>query len=160
MVAGSDALNRAIRAGDWAAAERALVQIGASALATIATATGLLGATESLIARFGAEEGAIIAEAELATPSVQSAKLQNIVDDLYKGTTNPGRVGTGTTADAIRYELETGEDVFGRSHIQKGEDYLRALENWLKSNPDAPYHDRLVARSLADDLLDALGRSR
>lgn len=97
------------------------------------------------------------AETELATPSVESGKLQNILDDLYKGTTNPGWVGTGTTADAIRYELETGEEVFGRSHIQKGEDYLRGLENWLKANPGAPYCDRLVARSLADDLLDALG---
>jgi len=98
-------------------------------------------------------------EAILRTPRVASQKLQNIVNDLYKGTTNPGRVGTGTTADAIRYELRTGERVFGRSHIQKGEDYLRALEKWLSENPTAPYHDRLVARSLADDLLDALGKT-
>jgi len=93
----------------------------------------------------------------LSAPRVGSTKLQNIVDDLYKGTTNPGRVGTGTTADAIRYELRTGQQVFGRSHIQKGEDYIRGLENWLKANPSAPYSERLIARSLADDLLDALG---
>ena len=73
---------------------------------------------------------------------------------------NPRRVGTGTTADALRYELRTGNTVFGKSHLQKGEDSLRGLENWLKANPNAPYHDRLVARSLANDLLDALGRSR
>jgi uncharacterized protein YukE len=94
------------------------------------------------------------------TPSVGSQRLQNIVEDLYKGTTNPNGVGTGTTADAIRYELRTGQRVFGRSHIQKGQDYLRGLENWLKANPTAPYRDRLVARSLADDLLDALGGIR
>jgi hypothetical protein len=101
----------------------------------------------------------VAAEAALTTPRVGSAKLQNIIDDLYKGTTNPGRVGTGTTADAIRFELRTGEQVFGRSHVQKGEDYVRGIENWLKRNPDADYYDRLVGRSVADDLLDALGRS-
>jgi hypothetical protein len=95
----------------------------------------------------------------LATPRVGSSKLQNIINDLYKGTTNPGRVGTGTTADAVRYELETGKQVFSRSHIQKAEDYLRGLNNWLKANPEADYYDRLVARSIADDLRDALGRT-
>lgn len=93
----------------------------------------------------------------LKTPSVSNPKLQNIVNDLYKGTTNPGRVGTGTTADAVRFELRTGEQVFGKSHVQKANDSLRGLENWLKSNPNAPYQERLVARSLADDLFDALG---
>lgn len=95
----------------------------------------------------------------LPTPSVGSPRLQNIVDDLYRGTTNPGRIGSGTTADAIRHELRTGQPVFGRTHVQKGEDYLRGLENWLRANPHAPTADRLVARSLADDLLDALGRT-
>lgn len=95
----------------------------------------------------------------LKTPSVGSTKLQNIVDDLYKGTTDPGRVGTGATADALRYEFSTGQRVFGKSHLQKAQDSLRGLENWLKANPSAPYQDRLVTRSLADDLLDALGQA-
>ncbi len=93
----------------------------------------------------------------LPTPGVGSPKLQNIVDDLYKGTTNPGRTGTGTTADALRYELSTGQRVFGKSHLQKAGDSLRGLENWMKANPGAPYHVRLVSRSVSDDLLDALG---
>ncbi|RIK03680.1 MAG: hypothetical protein DCC49_13910, partial [Acidobacteria bacterium] len=95
----------------------------------------------------------------LPRPHVTSAKLQNIVDDLYKGTTNPKRVGSGTTADAVRYERQFGKPVHGRYHGQKAEDSLRGLENWLKANPAAPHHDRLVARSLADELLDALGRA-
>jgi hypothetical protein len=70
-----------------------------------------------------------------------------------------GRVGTGTTADAVRYELRTGEKVFARSHTQKAEEYLRGIKSWLKRNPDADYHDRLVAQSIADDLRDALGRT-
>ncbi len=118
---------------------------------------GAKAAARRLATHAAAREAA--AEDVLATPRVASSKLQNIINDLYKGTTNPGRVGTGTTADAVRYELRTGKQVYGRSHVQKAEDYLSGLENWLKVNPDAPYHDRLVARSLADDLLDALGRA-
>lgn len=93
----------------------------------------------------------------LATPKVASTKLQNIINDLYKGTTNPGRVGTGTTADAVRHELATGQAVGGRFHSQKAADYARGLENWLRGNPNAPYQDRLVAQSVLDDLRSALG---
>lgn len=44
----------------------------------------------------------------LPTPQVSSTRLQNLVDNLYKGTTNPNRVGTGTTMDAIRSVMATG----------------------------------------------------
>lgn len=93
----------------------------------------------------------------MATPKVGNPKLQNIINDLYRGTTNPNRVGTGTTADAIRHELATGQAVGGRFHIQKGTEYARALENWLRANPNAPYRDRVVAQSVLDDLRSALG---
>lgn len=55
--------------------------------------------------------------------------------------------------------LVKAEDRWLLPLVQKAQDSLRGLENWLKSNPSAPYHDRLVARSLADDLLDALGQA-
>jgi len=74
-----------------------------------------------------------------------------------KGTTNVNRVGNGTTADAIRHELATGQPVGGVFHSQKGADYARGLENWLRGNPDAAYGDRVVAQSLLDDLRSALG---
>ena len=99
----------------------------------------------------------LAARGVLATPKVASTKLQNIVNDLYKGTTNPSRVGTGTTADAVRHELATGQAVGGRFHSQKAADYARGLENWLRGNPNAPYQDRLVAQSVLDDLRSALG---
>jgi hypothetical protein len=110
----------------------------------------------------GDEEGADLASAAshelLATPQVESGgRLQRIIDALYEGTKNPGHIGNGTTADAVRYELETGAKVYGRSHSEKAANALRGLENWLKSNPDASYRDRLVAQSVADDLRNALG---
>lgn len=93
----------------------------------------------------------------LPTPLVGSQKLQNIINNLYKGTTNPNRVGTGTTADAIRNERLTGLPTGGKSHLQKGTESVRALENWLSANPNAPYRERLIAQSLRDDLIQALG---
>jgi hypothetical protein len=73
----------------------------------------------------------------LPTPKVASNKLQNIINDLYKGTTNPNRIGMGTTADAIRNEVATQQPTFGKFHITKGRQYSRALENWLKANRQA-----------------------
>jgi hypothetical protein len=113
---------------------------------------GVAGGTAGRLA--GKAAGAKIEP--LSTPVVQDAKLANIVTDLYKGTTNPTRVGTGTTADAVRNEIRTGEPTNGRWHFQKALDSSRALQNWLKRNPSASFHDRLVAQSLLDDLLNAL----
>jgi hypothetical protein len=76
---------------------------------------------------------------------------------LYKGTTNPGRVGNGTTMDAIRHELATGERVGVVLHSQKGADYARGLENWLRANPNAAYRDRVAAQSILNDLRGAMG---
>jgi hypothetical protein len=88
----------------------------------------------------------------LPTPSVSNPRLQNLVNNLYKGTTYPGRVGNGTTMDAIRNELATGLPTAGKLHSIKGEETLRGLENWLRANPGGSASDRLVARSLADEL--------
>ncbi len=88
----------------------------------------------------------------LPTPQVGSTKLQNLVNNLYKGTTNPNRVGNGTTMDAIRNEIATGVPTGGRMHTIKGQETLNGLNNWLRRNKDADYYDRLVAQSLADEL--------
>jgi hypothetical protein len=94
----------------------------------------------------------------LPKPVVSDLKLRNYVDDLYKGTTNPSRVGNGTTADAVRAERSTGNPVGGKFHTQKAQDTARGLRNWLNRNPGADPRDRAVAESLYDDLVDALGR--
>jgi hypothetical protein len=91
----------------------------------------------------------------LPTPVVSNTKLQNIVNDLYKGTTNPGRVGTGTTADAVRNELVTGLATGGKFHSEKAQIYINGLNKVLKQ--DLTASDRLVAQSLLDDLTNALG---
>lgn len=84
-------------------------------------------------------------------------KLQNYVDNLYKGTTNPGRVGTGTTADAVRNEILTGQPTGRVFRTIKAQETVNGLTNWLRNNPGASASDRLVAQSLLDDLSNALG---
>jgi hypothetical protein len=58
---------------------------------------------------------------------------------------------------AIRYELVTGEQVFGTSHSQEGRDMITRLESWLENNPTASLGDRSVAENIIKDLKDALG---
>jgi RHS repeat-associated protein len=89
----------------------------------------------------------------LAKPNVIDTKLQNIVNDLYK---SGSKIGTGSTADAIRYERATGKPVGGKFHTQKGQEYSQALKKWLEKNPQAPAADRNAAQAILDDLTSAL----
>jgi len=91
-------------------------------------------------------------------PQVTDSKLGNIVHDLYKGANNPTRVGSGTTADAIRHELANpGVQTAGRGHVIKGREYAKGLQNWLRRNPGASAGDRQAAQDMLNDLKNALG---
>ncbi|PKQ30484.1 MAG: hypothetical protein CVT62_13560 [Actinobacteria bacterium HGW-Actinobacteria-2] len=90
------------------------------------------------------------------TPQVSNSKLQNLINNVYKGTTNPNRVGDGTTMDAIRSELGSGLPTGNRFHTIKGRETLKGLENWVRRNPNAPAADRQVAEGLIDELRAAL----
>ena len=78
------------------------------------------------------------------------------MDDLYKGAKTENPIGTGSTADAIRCETATGIKVGGKFHTQKGQEYARGLENWLKNNPNAHPSDRAAAQAVLNDLRAAL----
>jgi hypothetical protein len=90
---------------------------------------------------------------------ITSPRLQNILNELYKGATHPRRTGDGTTADAIRWERASGETVEGRRHLQKGVDSIRGLKRWLRQNPHASAYERGIAQNELDNLLDAFGRT-
>lgn len=96
------------------------------------------------------------ADSAKVIPQVADVNLGNIVRDLYKGANMPNPIGTGSTADAIRNELITGNPTGGRFHTQKGTEYVAAIDKWLKKNPTAADHDKLVAESMKYDLLNAL----
>jgi len=42
-------------------------------------------------------------------------------------------------------------------HTQKGTEYARVLEGWLKRNPGASSADRSAAQAMLTDLRNALG---
>ena len=112
-----------------------------------------------VIEAFNPNPGSLVgvtAAGGLQVPKVTNSKLANLVDDLFKGAKGPNPIGTGSTADAVRNELATGLPTHGRFHSQKAQEYVRALRKWLARSPDATDYDKLVARSLVNDLDSAL----
>ena len=91
----------------------------------------------------------------MSKPATQDAKLSDMMSELYR---EGATVGSGSTADAIRHELATGELVGGKLHSQKGEDAIRALDRWLRNNPTSAAGDRAAAENVMKDLKDALGK--
>ena len=84
--------------------------------------------------------------------SVSNDKLKNCINEMYR----PGATtGNGGLADAIRHELTTGELVGGKSHITKGLERVRNLENIIaKQNLNSA--DLKIATDLLNDLKSAL----
>jgi len=67
-------------------------------------------------------------------PHAEDSGLSGILDNLYR----PGaKVGSGSTADAVRHELATGQRVGGRLHSQKASENITRLQKWLQKNPIA-----------------------
>ncbi|WP_280454364.1 hypothetical protein [Nocardia brasiliensis] len=89
-------------------------------------------------------------------PTVSDTKLQNILNDLYKGAENPARVGDGTTADAVRNEYRMLEPTEGRWHLQKAMETQRGLAKWLMDKSNTDPADRGVAIRELQNLMDAL----
>lgn len=82
----------------------------------------------------------------------ENVKVKNVIKELYR----PGaEIGDGGTADAIRHELSSGEFVGGKSHIRKGIERLKNLENIIKSL-NLTDCDKQIVKELYDDLKDAL----
>jgi hypothetical protein len=99
---------------------------------------------------YGGTKGSNARERIMST--VSNPKLKNAVDQMYRPNAT---AGDGGLADAIKHEKETGELVGGRSHIQKGKERLKNLENILtKEKLNA--HDTKTIKKLIDDLKQAL----
>lgn len=65
----------------------------------------------------------------MAKPAVKDPKLAEIVEKLYR---DFPEIGSGSTAAAIRHELETGMPTKGTRHLQAGKERLNMLADWLK----------------------------
>jgi len=88
-------------------------------------------------------------------PTVTNEKLKNIVNDLYKGQGGANTIGNGTTMDAVRNEILTGQATNGKFHTSKLNDYVNALEKRLRAGDLNP-NDEAVVKALLEDAKNAL----
>lgn len=93
-----------------------------------------------------------ITKREKLLTSATNQKLKNTINEMYRATST---VGDGGLGDAIRHELKTGELVGGKSHIQKGKERLKNLENILKKQ-ELNTIDQKIINDLITDLKNAL----
>ena len=84
---------------------------------------------------------------------VQNPKLRNAINEIYR---DGASIGDGGLADAIRHEIKTGDLVGGKSHIQKGKERIKNLENILNKQ-DLIDIDKEIAEELIKDISRALG---
>jgi len=69
----------------------------------------------------------------------------------------PGaQIGSGSTADAIRYELQTGNLLSPTGHLQKGKEALAGLQKLLQTQ-DLSLEDTAIVKFMIDDLQKAIG---
>lgn len=147
-------VNAVRRVGSWWT-ELSLFGLGGSMEAGVA----LNGASNRALFEFY-KDGLI---AKMAKPEVTDPKLHSLINDLYR----PGaKIGSGSTADAVRYERLTGEPVGEVFHTQKAENYIAALKKWIQTNANASpansaaenalRSDRAVAENVIRDLENAL----
>ncbi|WP_327075540.1 hypothetical protein OG196_43195 (plasmid) [Kitasatospora purpeofusca] len=91
--------------------------------------------------------------AEMAKPIVEDPDLARMVNKLYR---DNAKIGSGSTAAAVRYERINGGLVGGAKHTQKAQDSIPWLEDWLRKKPQARYSDRKAAEYLIRDMRNAL----
>lgn len=84
--------------------------------------------------------------------SVSNKKLKNTISEIYRA---GAKTGDGGLADAIRVETKYGVLVGGKSHIQKGCERVRNLENIMR-NEKLSDKDWKTANKLVIDLKKAL----
>ena len=91
--------------------------------------------------------------ASMSKPHVENQELKKIVDNLYKPN---AKVGSGSTAAALREELVTGKPVGGKMHKIKTIESINRLDDWIRNNPTALSGDRAAAENILKDLHNAL----
>ncbi len=88
-------------------------------------------------------------------PEVTHGKFQNIINDLYKGQGGANTIGNGTTMDAVRNEIMTGNPTNGKFHTSKLNDYVNALKKRLRAG-DLTQYEESVAKAILEDAINAL----
>jgi hypothetical protein len=85
-------------------------------------------------------------------PQVADGTLGNIVKQLFR---ENAKIGNGTTADAVRHELETGLRIGGKTHFEKAQLAIDSLTRRL-TDPSVSQADKTIAKVLKEDPGNAL----
>ena len=91
--------------------------------------------------------------AQMSKPLVNDPNLKKIMDDLYR---ENAKIGSGSTADAVRHENATGQPVGNKFHSIKAQNYSSALRKWIDKNPNASREDIRAAELVLRDLNNSL----
>ncbi len=86
--------------------------------------------------------------------TARNQKLKNIITNLYRPN---AQVGRGSTADALRFEIQTGVPIGGKNHFMKGIEYRNALLKLWRSR-SLSSSDRTIVKELLTDIQDAVSR--
>ncbi|MBK1707348.1 hypothetical protein CKO40_23155 [Halochromatium glycolicum] len=90
---------------------------------------------------------------DLLLRNAQDPRLKDAINNLYR----PGaKVGSGSTADAVRFERATGELLSPKGHTQKLIDRRTQLMK-LRKDPNLGAGDRRIIHDILKDTQDALG---
>jgi hypothetical protein len=88
-------------------------------------------------------------------PFVYDSELKAMVEKNYRAN---GKIGNGSTAAVIRYEISNGSQVCDKFHTIKGHNSITFYKKWLKNNPTAGQADRAAAENILKDLCNSLGK--
>ena len=91
--------------------------------------------------------------ADMEKPVVSDPRLKFLVNELYRA---DAKIGSGSTAAAIRKEMREGVKVGNKRHSQKAEQMIEPLQKWLDTSPKARPGDRAAAENIIRDMLNAL----
>ncbi|MBR4791069.1 MAG: hypothetical protein IK024_09290, partial [Treponema sp.] len=145
----------------------AAVSLGTTFLASGATGATILADSYTISAAVTIVEGKAIAGlSSVLAPiigkilnnrdsllnSVSNPKLKNFINMLYRA---GAKIGSGSTADAIRYELQTGNLLSPNGHLQKGKEALVGLSNLLETQ-NLSVEDTAIVKFLIQDLQNAI----
>ncbi len=89
----------------------------------------------------------------MGRPATADPKLSGVMNEMYRPN---AKIGSGSTADAVRSERATGQPTGGAWHTQKAEEGVIRLQRWLQANPAASPGDRAAAENVIRDLQNAL----
>ena len=88
---------------------------------------------------------------EILLKNAEDVKLKNAISQLYR---KGAIIGDGGTASVIKFEKTTGIGLGrnGNTHIQKGKEMIKYIENKILKSQDLSNSDKELAEKLVKDL--------